>query len=240
MICDNNHCFDIAKEGYVNLLPAQHKKTKNPGDNNIMIRCRKDFLSKGYFQFLVPEIVSIIEKYNNNSFPMAFLDVGCGEGYFVDKIKKQLDRPANYYAMDISREAIRLAARRNNSICWFVASSNNIPIEDNSLDIVLKINAPLNYLNIKNKLSTNAFVISVTPGKQHLEKLRELMYLKPAIHKQESTPEGFSLLQNQQIKAPLYLSDAQDIYNLFKMTPYYWNASNDAKKIFSAWNHLIQ
>ena len=230
LVCDNKHCFDIAKESYVNLLPAQHKKSKNPGDNRTMIRCRKNFLNKAYYQFLIPEIISLIQQHQDAPIPLNFLDSGCGEGYFIDEIERQLDLPANYYAMDISREAIRLAARRNKNICWFVASSNNIPIQDCTLDVVLKINAPINYLNIKNKLSANAFVISITPGEQHLEKLRELMYLKPTTHKQESVPDGFIVLQNTQIKAQLSLSDTQDIHNLFKMTPYYWNASSEAKK----------
>ena len=35
--CENNHSFDEAKEGYVNLLPVQYKHSKDPGDNKAMV-----------------------------------------------------------------------------------------------------------------------------------------------------------------------------------------------------------
>ena len=35
--CENNHCFDLAKENYVNLLPVQFKHSKEPGDNKAMV-----------------------------------------------------------------------------------------------------------------------------------------------------------------------------------------------------------
>ena len=30
--CATGHSFDVAREGYVNLLPVQHKKSRDPGD----------------------------------------------------------------------------------------------------------------------------------------------------------------------------------------------------------------
>ena len=46
--CLNGHCFDLAKSGYVNLLPVQQKHTKQPGDNLQMVRARRDFLQAGW------------------------------------------------------------------------------------------------------------------------------------------------------------------------------------------------
>jgi len=230
LICENHHCFDYAKEGYINLLPPQHKKTKEPGDNKEMIRCRKDFLQAGYYQFLSPAIANVIKRFVTKEQNKNFLDSGCGEGYFTNQIKSLLDSSYTLYGMDISKEAVRLSAKRNNNIHWFVASSNNIPIQDKSLDIVLKINAPLNFEQLKNKLSENAIAISVSPGKNHLAKLRETLYLKPQSHKQEATPDGFTLLDQSAAEAPLSIIGQTDINRLFKMTPYYWNASAAAKE----------
>ncbi len=227
LICEKNHCFDYAKEGYINLLPPQHKKTKEPGDNKEMIRCRQDFLQKDYYAFLLPELSDTISEFSQQ--PLTFLDSGCGEGYFTNKLQMQHENIA-FYGMDISKEAIRLAAKRNKNIRWLVASSNNIPIMDNSLDVVLKINAPLNFEKLQSKITENGIVISVSPGKSHLAKLRETMYLKPQTHKQEATPESYTLLHQSEIEAHISISSKQDINNLFKMTPYYWNASQTAKE----------
>ena len=228
LICEKNHCFDFAKEGYINLLPPQHKKTKEPGDNKEMIRCRKAFLQNGYYEFLAPKVLEVINEFHDTNSQSNFLDSGCGEGYFTDKIEKQLNK-FNFYGMDISKEAVRLAAKRNKNIQWFVASSNNIPLTQSSLDVVLKINAPLNFEKLKTKLSNNAIVISVSPGTNHLAKLRETMYLQAQTHKREETPEGFVLLHQCEIEKHISIASKKDIDNLFKMTPYYWNASETAK-----------
>jgi len=53
LICENGHSFDVAKEGYVNLLLANRKKSLNPGDNKIMMNAREAFLSIGFYDFLM-------------------------------------------------------------------------------------------------------------------------------------------------------------------------------------------
>ena len=48
-ICPNGHCFDVAREGYVHLLPANRKHSKAPGDDKGMVTARNRFLSKDYY-----------------------------------------------------------------------------------------------------------------------------------------------------------------------------------------------
>jgi 23S rRNA (guanine745-N1)-methyltransferase len=48
--CTSKHHFDLVKEGYLNLLPAQHKKSKEPGDSRAMMRARRNFLKAGFYQ----------------------------------------------------------------------------------------------------------------------------------------------------------------------------------------------
>ena len=59
--CENNHCFDQAKEGYVNLLPVQHKHSKAPGDNADMVNARRAFLDKGFYQPLIDKLLSLLK-----------------------------------------------------------------------------------------------------------------------------------------------------------------------------------
>ncbi|MBW6453984.1 MAG: hypothetical protein K0A92_09425, partial [Methyloprofundus sp.] len=80
--CVNNHRFDIAKEGYINLLPAQHKKSKEPGDSKEMMRARRNFLEAGFYQPLAQAISSIIDQYLADTPKLHILDMGCGEGYY--------------------------------------------------------------------------------------------------------------------------------------------------------------
>ena len=89
--CDLNHCFDIAKEGYINLLPVNQKKSKAPGDNEMMIAARRIFLELGFYDPLIDRLKTIIQtdfSFNNNHF--VALDAGCGEGYYSEKVMNNL------------------------------------------------------------------------------------------------------------------------------------------------------
>jgi len=51
--CENNHNFDLSKEGYLNLLPVNQKSSKDPGDNKMMISARREFLELGHYDPLI-------------------------------------------------------------------------------------------------------------------------------------------------------------------------------------------
>ncbi len=131
-LCVNQHSFDVAKEGYVNLLLAHQKKSKIPGDNKEMVNARHDFLNKGHYAPLVGEISRLLIKAVDSSFsslPDSTLnqkttynvfDAGCGEGYYlrqvyahlqdyIDEHKHQIE--VLYSGVDISKFAIQKAAK---------------------------------------------------------------------------------------------------------------------------------
>ena len=54
------HPFDVARQGYVNLLPVQNKKSKEPGDSAQSIEARHRFLSQGFYQPLQQLIAKLI------------------------------------------------------------------------------------------------------------------------------------------------------------------------------------
>ena len=66
LICEANHNFDVAKEGYVNLLPVQFKKSKAPGDNKEMVIARRNFLEKGYYSPLADKLTSLVNQFSPN------------------------------------------------------------------------------------------------------------------------------------------------------------------------------
>ena len=47
-LCPNRHSFDIARQGYVNLLTVQQKHSLNPGDTREQVLSRRTFLEAGY------------------------------------------------------------------------------------------------------------------------------------------------------------------------------------------------
>lgn len=227
--CENKHSFDIAKEGYVNLLPVQHKKSKQPGDNKTMIQARKLFLEQGFYDILINPCADLINEYLAPAEQRNLLDIGCGDGYFTKKIFDLAATPHASYGMDISKEAVKFSAKRDKSIHWFVASSRNIPLADASMDCLLKINSPLDYSAAAPKLSPAGLAISVVPGAKHLHQLKSLIYSTARLHDPEPTPQAYKLLDSVNLSDTITLQTKPEIEQLFMMTPFYWNASQAAK-----------
>ena len=90
--CSNNHSYDIAKEGYVNLLISNQKRSKNLGDSKEMVLARIDFLNRGYYKVLSDKINQIIAEAlgNKKNDKINILDLGCGEGYYLVNLKKYM------------------------------------------------------------------------------------------------------------------------------------------------------
>lgn len=78
-ICPQRHQFDVAKEGYINLLPVQHKRSRDPGDSAEMMQARRAFLDAGHYQPLRDAVISLLRERLDKS-ATAILDIGCGEG----------------------------------------------------------------------------------------------------------------------------------------------------------------
>ena len=74
--CANNHSFDYAKQGYLNLLI---KQSVDHGDNKEMVQARTQFLNSGGYAFLKQELVNLTKKYDSH----VLCDLGCGEGYYT-------------------------------------------------------------------------------------------------------------------------------------------------------------
>ena len=105
------------------------------GDNDSMIRARHDFLSKGYYASLMQMITDIVKELacQNNCQKLVYIDSGCGDGYYTKGIYDGLleygiaPRAA---AFDISKPAVKTAAKRNcRNIDFVVASAYRMPLK---------------------------------------------------------------------------------------------------------------
>ena len=100
--CEAGHCFDIAREGYVNLLPVQQKKSLSPGDTIESLQARRRFLDGGFYQPLRDALTEVITPCQT------LIDLGCGEGYYTAALN---DVACEVIALDIAKPAIRMAAK---------------------------------------------------------------------------------------------------------------------------------
>jgi 23S rRNA (guanine745-N1)-methyltransferase len=228
--CENKHNFDIAKEGYVNLLPVQAKKSKQPGDNKDMIIARREFLEACYYQPLVEKISELVSENFTNSKDIKVLDVGCGEGYYLNAIFKPLEtrHQIENYGLDISKEAIKLAAKKYQGSEFTVASSQNLPFKNNFFDLAIRIFAPSNDNELSRVLKANGVFLSVSPGPRHLWQIKDQIYKETALHKEGKEPlESFSKIKSEQISFKIS-PDPNQRLSLLDMTPLKWKAKPEA------------
>ena len=109
------HAFDVARQGYVNLLPVQQKKSKAPGDSQASIEARQRFLQAGYYDKLQALIAQQMQQLltkdapvaEQNKKPVTWLDIGCGEGYYTQPMAQMGSEVLDtLIAADISKPAV--------------------------------------------------------------------------------------------------------------------------------------
>ena len=222
MRCAQGHCFDIAKEGYVNLLRSS-KNGDKIGDDKLSARSRRDFLNKGYYQPLQAALVELFADRAGN-----VVDICCGEGYYTAALG---ENPAlQMYGFDISREMVRLAAKRGNGT-YFVANMASIPLAPDSMDYALHLFAPFNGAAFAKILKPGGKLYTVVPGKYHLWGLKQALYETP-YENDEKLPETEELhfVSSRKVTAQITLASQEDIQAVFRMTPYYFHTSQQDKE----------
>lgn len=223
--CSNNHSYDISKSGYVNLLMSQ--KTKNHGDDKLMVRARRDFLNEGFYEPLREGLKKACLDFSCDH--PVILDAGCGECYYTSGIFEHLKnngKSPEVFAIDVSKNALECAKNREKEIKRAVASIFNMPVCDNFCDILLNIFAPFCKEEFERVLKKGGIFIQVIPLENHLFSLKKAVYDAPYRNTVEDFQiEGFDLLRTDKISGSIFLSSSQTIKNLFMMTPYYYKTS---------------
>lgn len=226
LVCGKNHSYDLSKYGYVNLMLSQKSSKKRHGDDKLMLRSRHDFLEKGFYKPLLDALISEILA-NAKGEPMTILDVGCGEGYYTANIHNSVEN-SDVYGIDISKEALVFAAKRDSGLSLAVASCTELPLADKNCDVVLNIFSPTNAKEYARVLKDNGLLIKAIPLENHLFALKQSIYDRPYKNKLDSNElDGFETADYKEIKYTLKLESNDDIISLFKMTPYYYKTSRD-------------
>ncbi|MBR3438722.1 MAG: methyltransferase domain-containing protein [Clostridia bacterium] len=230
--CENRHCFDIAKQGYINLLQSNQSSSKHHGDDRLMVKARRDFLEKGFYSELKDRLCDDITHCAEK--PSVLIDAGCGEGYYTRAVTESLKSKNALSAaggIDISKDAVSAAAKAGGDIQYAVASVYDMPVKSETADIVLNIFAPGAFDEFYRILTPGGLLVVVYPLENHLIELKQAVY--DEVYKNDSipsVPKGFSLISSREIKQVLHLESNEDIVNLFKMTPYYYKTGADDQK----------
>lgn len=222
--CENNHCFDFAKEGYLNLLAGNHKKGSDMGDNKDMALSRRAFLSKGYFDTLLNAVDEQFCRLQNEN--AVVLDICCGEGYYSDMLRRR-HADADIIGFDLSKEMIRLAAKRKSGNTYAVANLFRIPLPDNSVDFAFHLFAPFDETEFMRVLKPGGVLVTAVAGENHLWQMKEILYENP--YKNDENPPKTVLkpLQKTRSDGRIFIDNNEDIFSMFKMTPYFYHTPTD-------------
>lgn len=174
--CERNHTFDFSNSGYLNLL----KKNKNVIYDKSLFDARKQIAKNGFFDGVEQHIIKIIiEKYQLKE-QLTVLDLGCGDGTFFSNILlalKQTGIQYNAVGIDNSKEGITLASRSDKSVLWLVSDIANVPIIENSIDVILNTLSPANYSEFNRLLKDDGIIIKTVPNQGYLTELRQAIHL---------------------------------------------------------------
>ncbi len=231
--CENGHSFDIAKEGYVNLL-LSNKSTDTSGDDKEMVRARTHFLDGGYYEVLRIKVSQLIESLCPER--AVLLDAGCGEGYYTSAYSEIAESACG---IDISKSAVKHAAKRCKKALFAMGSVYHLPILDKSCDVVVNCFSPNAPDEFKRVLKDGGYLLYVVPGARHLWELKSILYDSPYENEEKTEQyDGFELADVVSVGTSFSLNTNEDILSLFHMTPYTWNTPKEGAERLSGLEKL--
>lgn len=226
LCCPNRHSFDRSAAGYVHLLPPNRKHSKNPGDDKEMVAARSAFLDKGYYAPLRQALCELaLECVKEESTPVV-VDSGCGEGYYTAGLYETLSQAGKEPRMagvDISKFALRRAAKRLKEGEFAVASVYHLPLPDQSAHLLVNVFSPLAVEEFARVLRPGGHFLYAVPAPRHLWEMKEVLYENPyenPVKREDYT--GFAWEGVREVRYEVTLENSNDIMALFHMTPYAW------------------
>jgi 23S rRNA (guanine745-N1)-methyltransferase len=220
--CPAGHSFDVAREGYVNLLLAGQRRSRQPGDSTEMVNARRRFLATGAYDPLSAAIAEAVAADR----PGIVLDIGCGEGHYTRTVAA-----TTVLGVDIAKAAVAAAARAHADGWYAVASAADLPLRDAAIDLALNVFGPIAAAEMARIVRPGGAVVTAHPGAAHLEGLRSLVYAQARPHEVKpplrDAGEWFTQTGSMLITFDVAATDVADLRDLFAMTPYRWHAPPD-------------
>lgn len=160
--CPSGHSFDIARQGYLNLLRGPAPKN---ADTAAMVAARDRFLSTGHYEPIAAAVAARVQG-------SRLLEVGAGTGYYLAHALER-NPAAIGIATDVSVAAAKRAARAHDRAASIVADTwAGLPLRSGCIESVLCVFAPRNMDEFRRVLAPGGTLLVVTPGPDHLAALR--------------------------------------------------------------------
>lgn len=227
--CGRGHSFDVAREGYVNLLVAARRRSRQPGDSAEMVAARRRFLATGAYDPMTEKLAGVVASRH----PAVVLDVGSGEGRHTRAIAASL-----ILGLDIAKPAVAAAARAHRQGWYAVASAADIPLDDASVDLAVNVFGPVEAVELARVVRPGGWVVAAHPGADHLTEIRALVYDEPRPHEIKpplrNSADWFTQVGVTRICFPVAVAGPEQLLDLFAMTPYRWHAARETHRHLAA------
>lgn len=234
LLCMNAHRFDLAKQGYVNMLttPSKTKYDKRMFDG------RKMMNEAAFFEPMLARLSEIIGRSLEPAEDkrIFLLDAGSGEGSHLMTLREMVSRRIQAgvlgVGIDISKEGVLMAAKNDSSNLWCVADLAKCPFADKSFNVILNILSPSNYSEFDRLLADDGVLIKVIPDSEYLKELRSVFYEQDdrREYSNEQTIQlfdrSFELLDQERIRYSVPLNPVE-LEHLVYMTPLSWSAAEE-------------
>jgi len=227
--CPAHHAFDLSATGYVNLLPPQHKASRDPGDSKAMVSARRRVLEAGFFAPVADLTAEAARQALVGVDRLLLVDAGCGEGDYTARITHHLrdGRPGLEVApvgIDISKWAVLAAAKRYPEMAWVVASNKRLPVAQGSAGLICSLFGFPMWAPWADLQEPGQWVITVDAGARHLIELREIIY--PSTRPQDpAAPQaarsnGYELMAETRASYGREIGDGRVLDDILEMTPH--------------------
>ena len=232
--CAQNHSFDIARQGYVNLLAVQQKHSLHPGDTREQVLARRAFLEGGFY---APIAQALCRMALDHQCMGPILDVGCGEGYYSTRLAEALKAPL--VGLDISKEAVRCAAGRYKGPLWLCATASRLPVAAGSVGALTSLFALTMPEEFRRVLAPEGAFIQVLAREDHLLGLKSIIYPELTHKSKESVPQvpGFRLAESRDVRFS-FTVEGEQVRNLLSMTPHVYRISKEGAARLAATEQL--
>lgn len=224
--CINKHTYDLSKKGTVNFVLGYGEDNYNLA----MLEARERVIEKGFFNPVLDGILKelyedLVDREKTDQ-TITILDAGCGDGSHLEIIGAYLNSKGiktSLYGVDLSKDGIHIAGRKENEAVYFVADLSDLPFIENSFDVIINILSPANYQDFKRVLKNDGRVYKVIPDAGYLKELRTLYGLSEYSNDDmvAHLKANAQVLESIDIYEEMNVEDYVD--DLLLMTPMLWN-----------------
>ena len=222
--CQNGHTYDVSKKGTCNFVLGYGEENYNLS----MLEARERVIKEGLFDGIINEVAKSIYRdlqEKGTEGPVNILDAGCGDGSHIEmigKILKSKGVDVQLFAVDISKDGINIAGRKENEVLYFVADLSHLPFKEKSMDVIINILSPVNYKDFNRVLKEDGRVYKVIPDTRYLVELRELYGLNEYHNDEIVSHLKESARVYEEDKILYHVNVEKYLDDLLLMTPMLW------------------